>query len=76
MQTQRDIGKYKRNWAWEVNADVYFLNGRSIGGCYAQTNNKGRLEWVEIENVRRYPAEFKILGIASIHYATPAKWRA
>ena len=71
---ERKIGTYKRNWAWETQADVFFEDGR-CKVCDAQTDNKGRLNWIDLDGVRRYPIEFKRLGIAQISFSTPASWR-
>ncbi len=66
--------KYKRNWAWECVADVFFKDGTE---CRAecQTNNKGRLNYIRIDG-KAYEVNDEILdllGIESIHFITPAQ---
>ena len=71
---ERQIGTYKRNWACETQADVFFEDGSCLS-CDAQTNNKGRLNWIDLKGIRRYPVEFKTLGITQISFFTPVSWR-
>ena len=71
---ERQIGTYKRNWACETQADVFFEDGSCLS-CDAQTNNKGRLNWIDLKSIRRYPIEFKTLGITQISFSTPASWK-
>ncbi|MCG9132739.1 hypothetical protein J5I95_13760 [Candidatus Poribacteria bacterium] len=65
--------KYKRNWVFECTADVYFEDG-SCCVAEVQTNNKGRLNYIRIDG-KAYAvndANLDELGIASIHFQTPA----
>ena len=66
--------KYKRNWAWECTADVIFENGSECT-AYAQTDNKGRLNWICIDGKGYAVNDSNLdeLGIASIHFTTPAQ---
>ena len=66
--------KYRRNWAWECSADVYFTDGSSIVAD-VQTNNKGRLNWIKIDGDYHDADKQTLcqLGIASIHFTTPVK---
>ena len=66
--------RYKRNWAWECIADVILIDGTE---CTAecQTNNKGQLKYIRIDG-KAYAvndANLDDLGIAEIHFTTPAK---
>ena len=72
--SERIIGRYRRNWAWETQADVFFKNGRSVS-CHAQTSKHGHLNWIILDGVHRYPVEFKRLGITQISFSTPASWK-
>lgn len=65
---------YKRNWAWECTADVFFVDGSE---CVAdvQTDNKGRLNYLRLGG-KSYvvnDANLEALRIESIHFSTPAK---
>ena len=66
--------RYKRNWAWECTADVFYEDGRECVAD-AQTDNKGRLNYIRIDGKAYAVNESNLddLGIASIHFATPAK---
>ncbi|MCY3743625.1 MAG: hypothetical protein OXH00_21640 [Candidatus Poribacteria bacterium] len=66
--------KYKRNWAWECTADVFFTDGTECRAD-AQTNNKGRLNWIKIDGKHHSVTESTLdaLGIQSIHFTTPAQ---
>lgn len=66
--------RYKRNWAWECTADVYFKDGSSLN-VDVQTDNKGRLNWIKLGGVHReVNAEMlKRFEIQSIHFTTPAR---
>ena len=66
--------RYNRNWAWECSADVFFTDGSSIT-VDVQTNNKGRLNWLKIgdEYLEVNEKRLSDLGIASIHFSTPAR---
>ena len=66
--------KYKRNWAWECNAEVFFEDGSECRAD-AQTNNKGRLNWIRIAG-KDYSVDealFEKFGITAIHFTTPAQ---
>ena len=68
--------KYKRNWAWECSADVFFTDGSSVVADI-QTNNKGQLTWFRLPgHSKHYEPTEKVLwdlGIASIHFTTPVR---
>ena len=66
--------KYKRNWACDCTADVIFTDGTETR-VDAQTDNKGRLNWIRLDG-KSYAvndATLDELGIASIHFVTPAQ---
>ena len=66
--------KYKRNWAWESTADVYFKDG-SERGAVVLTDNKGRLRYLTLDG-KCYcvnAENLDDLGIEAIHFTTPAK---
>ena len=71
--------KYKRNWAWECQADVFFTDGSSVVAD-VQTDNKGQLTWFRLPgHSETYEPTEKVLwrlGIASIHFTTPVKLEA
>ena len=64
--------KYRRNWAYEQLADVYFVDGHHEQ-CFCQTDNKGRINFITYDDTDYTPEEFDLLGIESVHYMTPAK---
>ena len=64
--------KYRRNWAFEQLADVYFVDG-SHERCHCQTDNKGRINWLEYDGTTYTPDAFDSLEIAYVHFMTPAK---
>ena len=66
--------RYKRNWSWECTADMFFTDG-SEQCAEVQTDNKGRLRYFRFDG-KSYAANdenFDGLGIAAIHFTTPAK---
>lgn len=64
--------KYTRNWAYEDMFEVYFVDGSSQR-CSGQTDNRGRIAWLEYDGVHYTPEQFDMLDIAYVHYMTPAK---
>ena len=66
--------KYKRNWASECIADIWFTDGTE-GVAEVQTNNKGRIEYMRIDGKSYMVNDENLdeLGIATIHFTTPAK---
>lgn len=68
--------QYKRNWAWESTADIFFTDGTDCGGASVTTDNKGRLQYLRMPDGKAYEVNAENLdqlGIESIHYSTPAK---
>lgn len=64
--------KYKRNWSFEQNVDVSFLDGRHE--TYpARTDDKGRIEYVEINDDRYSPDQLADLGVVNVSFITPAQ---
>jgi len=63
---------YKRNWSFEQNVDVFFLDGSSYV-FPARTDNKGRIEYVEINDKRYKPDQLGDLGVVNVSFITPAK---
>ena len=64
--------KYKRNWAYEDICDVFFVDGSSQT-LPCQTNNKGQINWIEIDGIQYQPVHFGALEIAEVHFRTPAR---
>lgn len=68
--------RYKRNWAWECTAEVFFTHGGSVV-AEVQTNNTGQLNWFRLPNDSEYyePTEKVLwqLGITSIHFTVPVR---
>ncbi|MDE0084788.1 MAG: hypothetical protein OXU23_03685 [Candidatus Poribacteria bacterium] len=63
--------KYKRNWAFEQMATVFYLDGTERQ-CHSQTNNKGQIEWIKVDGTYYTPDQFGSLGITDMHFMTPA----
>ena len=64
--------KYSRNWAYEDMCDVTFVDG-TVLSLYGQTDNKGRIAWIEYDGVQYAPEQFGMLEIESVQFMTPAK---
>ena len=64
--------KYSRNWAFEQMFDVFFVDGSSCQ-CSGQTDNRGRIAYLEYDGTRYTPEQFDMLEIADVHFMTPAK---
>ena len=63
--------RYKRNWAYEQMAEVYFVDG-TRESCLSQTDNKGRIAFIELNGKQYAPDQFGELKISSVHFMTPA----
>lgn len=63
--------KYKRNWAFEQRVDVFFIDGTQ-SNCLCQTNNKGQIAFLQINDKQYTPEEFGLLGITNVHFMVPA----
>jgi len=64
--------KYSRNWAYEDMFDVHFVDGSSRT-VHGQTDNKGRITFIEYDGVQYTPEQFDSLEIAYVHFRTPAQ---
>ena len=62
--------KYKRNWAYEQIADVFFVNGVDVR-CPCLTNNKGKIVHITYNDKQYTPDQFGELGVMSVHFMTP-----
>lgn len=62
---------YKRNWAYEQHVSVFFVDGTEKQ-CLSCTDNKGRIEYIEINGTRYTPEQFAELGISYVLFMTPA----
>ena len=63
--------KYRRNWAYEQNAEVFFLDG-SESQCFCRTDSKGKIEYIIYNDAAYTPEQFGDLGITNVHFMTPA----
>ena len=64
--------KYNRNWSYEQNATVYFVDGHSEQ-LFCRTDNKGQIEYVVYDGTNYTPDQFDGLGIWTVHFMTPAR---
>ena len=64
--------KYSRNWAYEDMFEVHFVDG-TVLQLYGQTDNKGRIGFIDYNGHQYTPEQFDMLEIESVHYRTPAK---
>lgn len=63
--------KYRRNWAYEQHATVYFVDGSEYE-CFCRTDNKGKIEYIIYNDEQYTPDQFGELGVADVHFMTPA----
>lgn len=63
--------KYKRNWAFEQMATVFFADGTEQQ-CLCLTNNKGQIAFLDVDGVPQPPEQFGLLGITDVHFMVPA----
>lgn len=63
--------KYRRNWAYEQIASVFFVNGVEVQ-CPCLTNKKGHIEHITYNDTQYTPEQFGELGVMSVHFMTPA----
>ena len=67
-----DSVKYRRNWCYEQDATVQFVDG-SEKQLFCRTDNIGRIDYIVYQGEAVSPNQFGELGIMSVHFMTPAR---